>query len=347
MGSAVGVACAVWSTPMVAAKTNYKLETAFVGEDFFSEEKWTFFDDADPTTGAVAYQNKSTALARGMVKAEHDKVYMGPDLSNVKPGDGIPSIRIESVKRYNSGLFVFGVAHQPTGCSVWPAFWMTGDDPEHPWPSWGEADFIEGANGQSQVWTTLHTLEGCDQAELKSGVDFSGYWMSGLGDKNSSTNCSILDPTQGRNEGCPIIGPPGTMGPLFNAGGGGTYVFEWDPVAGHIRGYFFKAGSEPADLVAGKPDPDTWGLPMSKFLINDKVCPERLFQNMKIVINTDYCGAWGQLDITFHKDCPELPKNLTCPEWVSMYPGNLTDSFWSITRLDVYQNELAEEEVVI
>jgi len=38
---------------------------------------------------------------------------------------------------------------------------------------------------------------------------------------------------------------------------------------------------------------------------------------------------------------------MTCNQWVSSYPGNLTEAYWSITRMDVYQKADQVEVVVI
>jgi len=332
---------------LLTVAAEYALQKSLVGPEFFEADKWTWFTDADPTQGAVQYVDKQTAMELGMAKVEDGRVYVGPGLQRVKPGSPIPSVRLESVDTYNSGMIILSMDHQPTGCGVWPAFWMTGNDPDHPWPVWGEADFLEGAHAQNEVWTTLHTLRGCDQSALKAGTDFSGTWMSALDPNVPSTNCSIVAPDQARNEGCPIIGPEGTMGPKFNAAGGGTFAFEWDPEAGYFRGFFWPAGTEPADIKAQKPNPDSWGMPYSKFLLNEATCPRSLFQNMRIVMNTDFCGEWGNTDVTFHEKCPQVPAEYTCNQWVSTFPGNLTEAYWSITRMDVYQHASNEEVVVV
>jgi len=333
-------------TLSAVANAEYTLQKAFVGPDFFSDDTWSFFTQDDPTLGNVDYVSKEIAMAAGMAKAEEGRVYIGPGLQGIKPGMKIPSVRLQSVETFNSVLIILSMDHQPTGCGVWPAFWMTGDDPEHPWPVWGEADFLEGAHGQNEVWTTLHTLRGCDQSALQEGTDFTGKWMSATDPTKPATNCSIIAPDQARNEGCPITGPEGTMGPKFNAAGGGTFAFEWDPVAGYFRGFFWAAGTEPADIQAQQPRPETWGLPYSKFLLSEAACPKSLFQNMRIVINTDFCGQWGQLDVTFHEKCPQAPPQMSCDEWVSTFPGNLTEAFWSITRMDLYQQATYDEVVV-
>jgi len=338
---------AVLAAGISSAAANWALDKSYVGPDFFAADKWAFFNEEDPTQGAVDYVTRERAMELGMVKATADKVYIGPGLQAVTPGSFIPSVRLESADTFSSALIVVTMDHQPAGCAVWPAFWMTGTDEMHPWPTWGEADFLEGAHGQNEVWTTLHTLQGCDQSALKEGTDFSGTWMSGLDPSVPSTNCSIIAPGQARNEGCPIVGPKGTMGPMFNAAGGGTFAWEWNTAGGFIRGFFWPAGQEPADIKSQTPNPDSWGLPYSKFLLSEKTCPTSLFQNMKIIINTDFCGQWGNLDVTFHEKCPSVPADMTCNQWVSNFPGNLTEAYWSINRLDVYQPSAQEEVVVV
>ncbi len=72
-------------------------------------------------------------------------------------GTNRDSIRIHSLKTYNSGLFILDVDHVPTGCSTWPAFWMNGPDP---WPQNGEVDIMESVNNNQQNQMTLHTGAG-------------------------------------------------------------------------------------------------------------------------------------------------------------------------------------------
>lgn len=47
----------------------------------------------------------------------------------------------------NGGLFIYDVAHMPTGCGLWPSIWMVGPN----WPAGGEIDIIEGVHAITQV----------------------------------------------------------------------------------------------------------------------------------------------------------------------------------------------------
>lgn len=49
---------------------------------------------------------------------------VGPD-SVPNASTGRFSVRIQSKKQYNNGLFLFDVSHAPYGCGTWPAVWLT------------------------------------------------------------------------------------------------------------------------------------------------------------------------------------------------------------------------------
>jgi hypothetical protein len=48
---------------------------------------------------------------------------VGPS-SNPNASTGRFSVRVESKRQYESGLFVFDVKHTPYGCGTWPALWL-------------------------------------------------------------------------------------------------------------------------------------------------------------------------------------------------------------------------------
>ena len=65
------------------------------------------------------------------------------DWSTVDPSArGRDSIRISSQNAYDEAIFVLDLAHMPTGCATWPAFWTLSQ--AGPWPAGGEIDIIEG-----------------------------------------------------------------------------------------------------------------------------------------------------------------------------------------------------------
>jgi len=321
---------AIFLGPGTAVAKLYERTNSYVGADFFSN--WNFFTKPDPSGGSVRYVNFEEAASAGMVKATPNRVYLGIERGQVLDGESRRSVRIESQTSFNSGLFVARVDHIPTGCGVWPAFWMYGDDSEHAWPTWGEFDIVESVHERNFVMTSLHTREDCDQSQV---VQFANTrWMKnplGLDGKN----CYIYAKGQFANQGCSQFGRNGSAGREFNAAGGGTFAAEWDPIARHIRTWFWHSGSEPNDLRYHRPDPDTWGMPYSYFSLDPRVCSADHFQNMRLVIDITLCGDFASS--SFSDDCPVPSELMTCQEFIRSDPETVSRAYWSIRALDVYQ----------
>jgi len=325
-----------------ASTSGYSLKESYATESFFS--KFTFWSDIDPTKGIVDYLDEKDAEAAGLIKASDGNVYIGSDHTrSLEAGQGRKSIRIHSRNAYNAGLFIAKIKHAPAGCGVWPAFWLFGEDAEHPWPTWGEYDIIESVHNNTRSSTTLHTSDICRQEMIMEGQDFSGVWQEGS-KKPHADLCDYDAPDQYDNQGCSQRAPEGSFGWDFNAKQGGTWAAEWDPDHGYIRTWFWPAGSEPADVSSkGVPNPSWWGRPFSYFLLDASSCPLTHFQNMRIVFNIDFCGDMGEGTWQW-SGCPELSKartgsEMTCEQWVASQPEYFSEAYWSIERLDVYQRE--------
>ena len=177
----------------------------------------------------------------------------------------------------------------PTGCGVWPAFWLTDEDN---WPVNGEIDIVEGVNFQSMAKTALHSTKGCSMDDVPVGVK-TGIWDSAIGipDKKtgipdmsirSATDCFVYNTKQWLNQGCVAVeNEGGTLGEPFNTNGGGVYVLEWDPINRHIRSWVFtpkakvpdnlrdalSTASHPNEEDRVMPDPESWPLPFGYFAI--------------------------------------------------------------------------------
>ena len=52
-------------------------------------------------------------------------------LSPIYPFGNRESVRLEGKRRFDRGLFILDVEHMPSGCGVWPAWWLTD---EEAWP---------------------------------------------------------------------------------------------------------------------------------------------------------------------------------------------------------------------
>lgn len=168
------------------------------------------------------------------------------------------SIRLEGKRRFNRGLFIIDVRHMPSGCGVWPAFWLTD---EANWPVNGEIDIVEGVNYQNRAKTALHSTQGCSMFDIPLGT-MTGGWDTAQGIPDADTgipdmtmryarNCFVYDQHQWLNQGCVAVDlRNGTIGGPLNAKGGGVYVLEWDPINRHIRSWVFTPHeSMPENLI--------------------------------------------------------------------------------------------------
>jgi hypothetical protein len=347
------------SSSLRRATGPYKLLQRQVGQTFF--EHYEFFDGAD-SIGSAGYQRyvgearaKALNLANVTTTRRDDDDEGGQQqqkggggeeefvyLQSVAGKDGgfRESVRLEGKQRFNRGLFVLDVAHMPSGCGVWPAFWMTDEDN---WPNNGEIDIVEGINTQSVVKTALHTSESCSMYAHVPDWAKTGVWDTSTGLPDSFTgqpnyinriqadNCWAMAPHQWGNQGCVLASTDnGTIGEPMNAIGGGVYVLEWDPVNGYIKSWVFKNGEIPKNLQeamsttsdessgsssssgSGKvdsqvvvPEPQSWPTPYAYFAIGDgSGCSEDHFQDMRLVFNLAFCGAVA--GNRFFKDCPAL-----------------------------------------
>lgn len=71
-------------------------------------------------------------------------------LSNVPSSSnrGRASVRLESRKQYNKGMFIADLYHMPEeACGIWPAFWTVNAYDNY--PQWGEIDILENINEQT------------------------------------------------------------------------------------------------------------------------------------------------------------------------------------------------------
>jgi hypothetical protein len=135
----------------------YHLVKAHEGESFF--DGFEFYEGADSlgSAGYLTYLDENDAVREGLAnvtrehladpfdpsgpKKDQEMVYMSSQATEKGPRD---SVRLEGKQRYNRGLFILDLRHLPTGCGVWPAFWMTDEDV---WPDHGEIDvgLVEGS----------------------------------------------------------------------------------------------------------------------------------------------------------------------------------------------------------
>jgi hypothetical protein len=253
---------------------SFALKADLTGPKFF--DGFDFFTAKDPTLGFVTYLNKTAAFAAGLAgvnSAGH--VFMRADHT---AGGTLPrrSVRVTSKQVFDPKmlsadtagaiLVVVDIAHMPTGCGVWPAFWMESSSAQFQWPLHGEIDIIESVNNRSTGASTLHTSDGCVQSEVPK-TSFSGTRVPACvtypcpAGSAPATDCYVHAGGQRYNQGCGISPPASASayGPPFNSAGGGVYAFLWDhspagvalpvPHDGKMATWFFDRQHIPPNLA--------------------------------------------------------------------------------------------------
>jgi len=305
----------------ITPQSGYTLTDNYVPNNFFNNFNFDTF--ADPTHGYVNFVDQNTAASKGYIK-NGSQVYIGCDHTNVASGRGRDSVRIETKKTFNSGLFILDLDHMPTGCGTWPAFWTVGPN----WPNSGEIDIIEGVNVLTYDATTLHTNAGCDQSHTPTS-SFTGKWGTGS-QNNPADNCDVNAPDQWSNQGCSIIPTQSnTYGTGFNNNKGGVYATLWNPSSG-ISAWFWNRTSIPSDVSSGNPNPANWGKPYALFEFG-QYCSSNHFANHAIVFDLTFCGDWAGNN--FGTDCPGKG---ACNTYVQNNPSAFAEAYWNINYLKVW-----------
>ncbi|KAJ2970491.1 hypothetical protein NUW58_g9679 [Xylaria curta] len=298
------------------SKLNYALADEYSGSTFF--DKFNYFVGYDPAQGFVHYVPKEQAAQLNLTYASASTAVLRVDTS-VGPGSqpdastGRFSVRVESKKQYNNGLFVFDVKHTPYGCGTWPALWLS--DPNN-WPNNGEIDIMEAVNQATDGnQMTLHTTDGCSVGGVKR-------IMSG-----SSLNTNCYNGTDD-NAGCGVSGPTNSFGADYNNLQGGIVAMEWRDEG--IRVWQFGRDLVPADITAKQPDPSSWGQAAADFP-NTGCNIASHFRNQSIIANIDLCGQYAG-GVYAQSGCPS-----NCTDYVANNPNAFQNAFWEFGAFEVYQ----------
>ena len=329
------VAMSLWHL----SSAGYVLKEDFLSSpsDFF--DNFNFFTGQDPTSGAIQYVAKPAAAQAQLVGYNHESILLSVDSTtqhDASGTEGRQSVRLEGKKNYNHGLLIADVAHIPTGCGTWPAFWLLGAGDS--WPSTGEIDIIEGVHNQASNEMTLHTVAGCAVQNMTSQ---SKTYEGSL----KTANCDVNAPNQDKNAGCGIVAPTkpvgaASFGTNFNLQQGGVFATEW--TSNGITIWFFPRNAIPQDLASkvSTPNPRSWTqAPLAQFSGSDCTWDAH-FKNMRPIINTDLCGAWaGADDIWESSGCKAQTQMDKCEDYVGMHPGNFTEAYWIFKGMRMYQSD--------
>lgn len=269
--------------------------------------------------------------ALGLIHASSEGVYIGVDHThtyNSGSGRGRPSVRLTSTKLFNTGsLFIADLTHIPTACGAWPAYWMVGPD----WPDGGEIDIIEGTNLDTVVKSTLHTNGSCDMESVPSG-SFTGHWDTYNG--QLTTDCYVNAYGQGWNLGCGIMGAEDSFGAPFNSRQGGAYATEWTSQG--IGMWFFSRNNIPSDILAGHPNPTSWGKPYALFQFGSNCSPSH-FSGQNLVIDITFCGSWAGDALVWNNSIGCSQYTSGCQDFVQNNPSAFSEAYWYFNSIKVYQ----------
>ncbi|KAL0574290.1 hypothetical protein V5O48_007666 [Marasmius crinis-equi] len=295
---------------------SFTLQDDYRGQDFFNQ--FDFISRSDPTHGLVDYQSKQNAIAKGLAYVQNGVTVLAVDNKTVLPsGSNRASIRIESKKKYDSGLFIADFEAMPVGCSTWPAWWSRSVTD---YPKGGEIDVIEGVNSQTFNDMTFWRKGGSCNFPPAS---LSGTTSSIIDQKKCSDTTTDLMSCGFRD------GKANSFGTGFNKAGGGVYAHLVNDDG--ISIWHFPRKSIPKDIKNKKPDPSSWGKPVARWK-STKCDMKKHFRGHKLVINTTLCGSWaGDPGAWARSKCPR-----TCPETVAD-PKNFNGARWKIKYISVYK----------
>ncbi|KID87651.1 glycoside hydrolase family 16 [Metarhizium guizhouense ARSEF 977] len=294
----------------------YNLQDTYGGQSFF--DQFNYFTGYDPAHGLVHYVPQADAVNRNLTFATQNSAVLRVDTavgpgSNPDASTGRFSVRLESKKTYNGGLFIFDVKHTPYACGAWPALWLT--DPSN-WPDHGEIDIMEAINqGAAGNAMTLHTTGGCSMGVKRKQTG-----------ETDQENC---DHGANNNAGCAVKESPSSFGTKLNDAGGTVMAVEWRRAG--IRMWQFARSAVPSDITGKKPNPSTWGTAAADFPSTDCDIGSH-FKNNSIIVNIDLCGdlVYGSWD---KSGCPG-----TCKEVVANQPDSFKTAFWEFGSFEVYQS---------
>ncbi|KAK0661088.1 putative endo-1 [Lasiodiplodia hormozganensis] len=293
-------------------------------EDNYSPENWfdqfNFFTEGDPTNGHVQYVNQTWAEQNGLisVNSQSHSVYMGVDHTNTYKDSGRPSVRLQSKKLYNHGLFVLDLNHMPVGCGTWPAWWTLGQSAE--WPAGGEIDIIEGVNDNLNNTNKIYSGTGCS---------ITGKGQTAIAD---SFDCS---------QGCGSASTRSdSYGDGFNKANGGVYAMEW--TSQWIRVWFFPRSKVPRSLGTDSPDISEFGTPTANFQGGCDI--DRHFKDHAIIFDITFCGDWAGPTFGRYADCPMTDSNAwtSCNNFVSNSPESFKNAYWDVNSMRVFQKGSGE-----
>ncbi|KAI9066573.1 hypothetical protein FKP32DRAFT_355906 [Trametes sanguinea] len=305
------------ATPALAA---YNLIKEYSGTDFF--QGWDYYGNFDNlTNGDVTWVDQNTATSSKLtyVNDAGHAIVKVDDTSFVPFNQKRNSVRVSTQDYFPVGsVVVFDATHVPFGCSVWPSFWMKGQD----WPKGGEIDIFEGVNKMPTNQMALHTQPGCS---LSSSAKQTG--------KVNETDCSS-------GTGCTVLeSQANSYGDDFNNNGGGVWAMQLETSG--ISIWFWSRKDVPDSVTSADKtiDPSSWGTPSASF--GSPSCDiSKFFGPQQMVIDITLCGDWAGVPAWYQATCGGDGSQSAC--YVDNVINNGTaysDAYFEISSIKAYSTD--------
>jgi len=156
--------------PYVLTTDSASFTTPPLTTSFFDMFEFYEGGDSKGSAGFQSYVPRETAESVGVAGLRYEDdghPYITMSTARNSQNRSLPllSSRLHSLKPLETTsptLIVISLKSVPTGCGLWPAFWLVNSANEKVWPAEGEIDIVEGVNGITVSKTALHTSAGCD-----------------------------------------------------------------------------------------------------------------------------------------------------------------------------------------
>lgn len=149
-----------------------------------------------------------------------------------------------------------------------------------------------------------------------------------------TTNCTYDVATGANAAGCAIANTdPSAYGAGLNSNNGRIFAMEWTDDT--IKIWSWPRSNAPADINSANPNPSAWGLPVQNFA-GDSANIKSNFYNHKIVLNTNFCGDFGDA-VWSGEGCAASTGYNTCEAFVAYNPAAFADQYWEVNSLKVFQ----------
>ncbi|KAK0613469.1 concanavalin A-like lectin/glucanase domain-containing protein, partial [Immersiella caudata] len=301
----------------------YELDTVYKGKTFF--DGFDFNTTPDGSSGYVKYLSKGEAESKNVIKAYTNSVTIGVDKNTPTGNNGRGTVKIESKKSFESGLFVARFKHFPQKtCGAWPSFFLFGPQ----WPNNGELDIYKQWNEASHNSISAVTNETvAGQCKLNPSK-YEGA--------TETFNCDVDTPAQFFGQGCSVKETDGQ----WSKSTGGTYAVQWTD--DFIKVWSWPYSSTPSNVKSEHPVPKemgsgSWG--KAHWAVYKETCNiQTAFNSLKIALNIDFCRDCYGSDNQWPWSCKQKTGKSSCESYIkSLSSSKLNDLYWEVEDIKVFQ----------